>query len=52
MRGNCTPKSLIKVSGEMSEHDAGITAKMYAAAAVIAATLAGLAALIAAIRWW
>jgi len=38
----------IKVSGKMSEKDAGITAKMYAAAAIIAA----LAGLLWVIRWW
>jgi len=44
----CIPKPFINVSGKMSEKDAGITAKMYATAAIIAA-LAGLAW---AIRWW
>jgi len=43
-----TPKPHIEVSGKMSKRDAGITAKMYAAAAIIAA----LAVLIWAIRWW
>jgi len=45
MRSKYTPKSHIKVSGKMKKRDAGITAKMYASAAIIAA----LASLVAAI---
>jgi len=43
-----TPKHSVNVSGKMSETDAGIVGKLYAAAAVIAA----LAALLWAVRWW
>jgi len=48
MSNKYTPKPCIEVSGKMSKRDAGTTAKMYAAAAIIAA----MSLFIWAVRWW
>jgi len=48
---NCNAKTSIKVDGKMNEHDAGIVGKRYSTAALIFATCAGFALLIAAMPW-
>ncbi|CBX21309.1 unnamed protein product [Neisseria lactamica Y92-1009] len=46
------PKHQVKVDGKMNTTDAGIVGKRLAAAALIFATLTGLAAVIAAAAQW
>ena len=49
---NHTPKSELKVDGKMCEQGADKVGNKLANAVIIFAVLVGLAALIAACRWW
>lgn len=49
---NYTPKNQLKVDGKMSELGADKASNKLATAAIIASVLFGIAAVIAAIRWW